>query len=69
MLAKKNIYSNKNGGIYVMRNEVQKVAKKLSKKFKKREQIIECMIKILSGEMYSNKEIEEIIISFYENNN
>lgn len=52
-----------------MRNEVQKVAKKLSKKFKKREQIIECMIKILSGEMYSNKEIEEIIISFYENNN
>ncbi len=52
-----------------MRNEVQKVAKKLSKKFKKRERIIEYMIKILSGEMYSNKEIEEIIVSFYENNN
>lgn len=52
-----------------MKNEVQKIARKLSKKFGKKEQIIECMIKILSGEMYSNKEIEKIIINFYENNN
>ena len=46
-----------------MKNEMQKVIKKLSKKFNKREQLINCMVEILK-ENYSLDEIEKLITEY-----
>lgn len=48
-------------------NEAKKVTKELSKRFNKKEQLIEYMIEILKREKYNLNEMKKIMIEFLTN--
>lgn len=59
MLAKKNIYSNKNGGIYVMRNEVEnKIINEILGKCNLKEKIVIKLFKRLIFKVYNHARID-----------